>query len=319
MFDTLLSNKGLKEQIGSMLKDNRPLHAFLFCGAKGSGKKTAARELAKALVGNNAHKADRGSHPDIITVAPDPNKKLIPVDKIREMRADAFINPSEGIRKIYIIDGAHLLNDAGQNALLTILEQPPSFAVFILLSENKGKILPTVISRCAVFEMEYVEAQEGAKFLQARYPDIPYARLLASMNASGGNIGLAQNLATGEEFDKNAVMCTKLLKCVSRGDGYGAASILCSFSKDECASFLPLLAMYIKDIIVYRLTGIDTRLVFKTGILQNKADFDKININTLYNSVHACETAQEQIAGNIGISLITSALTVQLFGGKQIG
>lgn len=315
MFESLLSNTNMKRQLTRMVKEDKPLQAYLFIGAKGSGKKTAALELAKALVGVNPDKADRGSHPDIITVAPEPNKKIITVDKIRNMRADAFVKPSEGKRKIYIIDGAHLLKDEGQNALLTILEQPPSFAVFILLSESLGKILPTVISRCILFEMEPADTDEGVAFLLKKHSELSPSTVRAAMLASDGNIGMAYRLASGEDFNKNAVACTKLLKSASRGDAYTVGVMLSKMSKDALFDFLPLLALYIKDILMYRQTENPTRLVFKTGVLQNKAEFDKIDINILYGTVRACEEAMELINGNVSLALITASLTVRLCGG----
>lgn len=318
MFEALLSNKKLKEQLSKSIAENRPLHAYLFVGAKGSGKKTAANELARALVGKNPDKVYSGAHPDVITIAPEKGKKIIPVETIRNMRADAFVKPSEGTRKIYIIDGAHLLNDAGQNALLTILEQPPSFAVFILLSESKGKILSTVISRCVLYEMEYVSLSDSMVYLKAMFPDKPEARLHACALTADGNLGLAVSLVTDDSFDKNAITCTKFLKAVAMEDEYTAASLIIKMDKDSLLSFLPLLAMYIRDILVYRRTGVDTRLVFKSGVLQNKQLFDKIDNNILYGSACACERAMELIYANVSTALITADLTVSFFGGDKL-
>lgn len=113
MFDGLLSNNLMKEQLTRAVESDRPMHAYLFCGAAGTGKKTAAYLFAAQLVGRNRDKVLRNTHPDVITVSPPDGKKLISVDQIREMRADAFIKPSEGIRKVYIVNGVQLMNDAG--------------------------------------------------------------------------------------------------------------------------------------------------------------------------------------------------------------
>lgn len=318
MFETLLSNNRMKEELTLAVNENRPMHAYLFCGADGTGKLTAAKLLAQYLVGKNSEKAVRGTHPDIFILEPEGGKKLITVDQVRTMRADAFINPSEGTRKIYIINGVQLMNDAGQNALLTILEQPPEFAIFILLSESREKVLPTVVSRCAVFEMEYVEPRQGAELLKKLVPGVPESKLFTAMHAAEGNIGFAAKLASSESFSKTENACTVLMRAVAAGDEYKVAAIMSRPNKDELSELLPVLAMYIRDIMVYRTTGDSDRLVFKESILQNSNEFAKIDINILYDGALGCERSLELISGNVNASLIAAALGIQLCGGKQI-
>lgn len=318
MFKELLSNTQMKRELTIAAENDKPSHAYLFCGPEGSGKKTAARLFAKAIVGKNSDKADRGSHPDIILIEPEKGKKQITVDIIRSMRADAFIKPSEAKRKIYIIDKAHLVNENGQNALLTILEQPPSFAVFILLSETREKMLPTVVSRCQVFEMEYVSANEGAQLLHSRNPNISIDRFETAMQAASGNIGLALKLADSSDFEKNEKLCETLMLAVAKGDEYMVAKMLNPPKKGSILPFLNMLVMYIKDVTIYKATQNADRLVFRNSVLQNAAEFDKISINTLYESTMAAENAIDLINNYINPALATAELTIQLFGGQPI-
>ena len=317
MFDTLLSNNRMKTELTRAITLGRHMHAYLFCGADGSGKMTAAKLLARELVGANKDKADRGSHPDIFILAPEKDKKTITVDQVRNMRSDTFVNPSEGTKKVYIVDGMELMNESGQNALLTILEQPPSFAVFILLSESREKVLPTVVSRCAVFEMEYVDAKEGADFLRKLYPDIDQEQLITSMTASEGNVGLAQKFLSNEQFDKNIQTAFTVAEYMADKKEYELAKILTAISKDEICDFLSILCMVLRDILVLK-TASDENLVFKQKILQNKSKFAKINSNVLYNGIYECEKAIELVRANISLLLIAPVLVIQLIGGKQI-
>lgn len=317
MFEGLLSNTRMKDQLGRAIRENRPMHAYLFCGADGSGKLTAAKMLATELVGGDRGKAERGTHPDIFILEPEKDKKTISVTQVRDMRNDAFVNPSEGARKIYIINGVQLMNDAGQNALLTILEQPPSFAVFILLSESREKVLSTVVSRCAVFEMEYVPEDEGAKYLQLQFKDVAYDRLVMFMSAAEGNIGFAKKLASGDEFEQIASQCRQIALAMAAKDEYTVAQILCKKTKDTLPGFLPILALVLKDILIYRQTG-TMRPVFKEILLQNSSAFDKIDINTLYDGVYECENSLKLLSGNISAMLICASLVIRLCGGKQI-
>lgn len=318
MFEKLLSNTQMKRELTLAVQNNRPSHAYLFCGAEGSGKKTAAYLFAKAIVGKNADKADRGSHPDIITIAPPENKKIISVDAIRQMRSDAFITPSEGTRKIYVIDKAHLLNDSGQNALLTILEQPPSFAVFILLADSREKMLSTVVSRCSVYEMEYVDATEGARLLEKQYPDLSFDRLKTAMNAAQGNIGLAHKLLSGNEFEKNCSICESIMLAVAKDDEYTVAKLLTPKKKQDPTPLLSVLGMYIKDILVYNTTGNADRLIFRESILKNATFFDKIDCNILYSGSLGTQKTIELINGNVNPALAAATLTIQLYGGELI-
>ena len=94
-----------------------------------------------------------GSHPDFITVD-DPEKKTVTVDLIRQARADVYIQPNESEYKIYMFPRAQDMGLPGQNALLKILEEPPKYGVFLLLTDNPDKLLPTVRSRCTELNMQ---------------------------------------------------------------------------------------------------------------------------------------------------------------------
>lgn len=98
-----------------------------------------------------------GQHPDVITLDLGEDKE-IPVDEVRALRSDAFIKPFEAAQKVYIISHAQNLNKHGQNALLTILEEPPPYCRFILTASSSGSLLPTVLSRCAVLRSGADEA-----------------------------------------------------------------------------------------------------------------------------------------------------------------
>jgi len=96
----------------------------------------------------HCHKASRRTHPDVILIERNPDKREIFVDQIRGLRTDAIVVPNDAEKKVYVIDSADLMNRNAQNALLQILEEPPSHAVFILKTENPDALLWTVRSRC---------------------------------------------------------------------------------------------------------------------------------------------------------------------------
>ena len=154
-FEALLGNERLKDNITGSLHRGHISHFYLISGPAGSGKHTLAKLLAAAILCgrenapcgscNTCRKVFDGNHPDFISVT-DPEHKNIAVKIVREMRDDMFILPNEADHKIYLF--AQDLGIEGQNALLKVLEEPPRYGVFILLTDNSEKILPTVRSRC---------------------------------------------------------------------------------------------------------------------------------------------------------------------------
>ena len=317
MFETLLSNKNMKEALSYSLNTDTVLHAYLFCGPDGSGKLTAAKTFASEIVGDG-EKVMRNSHPDVIYLRPEENKSLISVDAVRDMRADAFITPTEATKKVYIIDRADQLNDHGQNALLTILEQPPSFCVFILLSENREKILPTVISRCSVYEMEYVDDTEGAKLLQKEFANESVDSLRTYMRASQGNIGLAKRMIADSKLLSDIARCEELCVAIAKSDKYKVGQIIMNLSKTNAVNFLNVLTVYLRDIIVLNTTNNESCVVFYDSILKNKSVFAKINTDRLFNMIKECQASITQIESAINLSLVLTSLTINLYGGKTV-
>jgi DNA polymerase-3 subunit delta' len=130
-------------------------------------------------------------HPDVITVT-DPEHKNVAVKIIRQIRDDMFIRPNEGAKKVYILPQP--LGIEGQNALLKILEEPPKYGVFLLLTDNPEKILPTVRSRCTELKLQALPRQTLVTYLSARFPETAREDLEAAADRSGGFLGQALEL-----------------------------------------------------------------------------------------------------------------------------
>lgn len=205
-FEGLLGNARLKENLRHSVDSGRLSHFYLISGPRGSGKRTLARLLAAAAVcrdGNKpclacsaCRKAMTGNHPDIITVT-DPEHKAVAVKIVREYREDVYIKPNEADKKVYIFPQE--LGTEGQNALLKILEEPPSYGVFILLAENPQQILTTVRSRCTLLQMESLPKGLLLSQLSKQFPGADQEQLLAAAERSGGYLGQgAELLKEGE-------------------------------------------------------------------------------------------------------------------------
>ena len=202
-FDTLLGNQRLKENLISSLGKGRISHFYVISGPEGSGKHTLARLLTAAILCRESDrpcgqcgpcwKALEGNHPDVITVD-DPEHKTVAVKIVREAREDVFIRPNEADHKIYIFPQE--LGIEGQNTLLKILEEPPSYGVFILLTDNPDKLLPTVRSRCTELALQALDEDTLCAALAREFPDRSMDDLRAAAVRSGGWLGQAKALVS---------------------------------------------------------------------------------------------------------------------------
>ena len=162
--DELGIRKELAENINTLIKNDRLPHAILLRGAGSATRGKVSSFLAQAFVcegenkpcGKCSHcmKAGINSHPDVITVDPAAqNEKAFKIALVREMKDDAYIIPNEASRKVYILKSADKMNVQAQNALLKLIEEPPSYARFILECESSSAMLETILSRVSLFDL----------------------------------------------------------------------------------------------------------------------------------------------------------------------
>ena len=200
-FEGLLGNEQLKKNLAQSIARGHISHFYLISGPRGSGKHTLAKLLSAAILCKGTSKPCRScgpcrklledNHPDVITVT-DPEHKNVAVKIVRSMRDDMFIRPNESDYKIYIFPQE--LGVEGQNALLKILEEPPSYGVFILLTENPEQLLPTVRSRCTELKLLSLPENVLRSELRRLFPQAEEADLSAAMIRSGGLLGQAKEL-----------------------------------------------------------------------------------------------------------------------------
>ena len=205
-FEGLLGNERVKRNLAESLSKGHISHFYLISGPEGSGKHTLAKLLAAAILCqgkgkpclgcNPCRKVMDGNHPDFITVD-DPEKKTVTVELVRQARADMYVQPNESDYKIYLFPRAQDMGLPGQNALLKVLEEPPRYGVFLLLTDNPDKLLPTVRSRCTELKMQALEPGLMEKELTKAFPQAQAADIRAAIDRSGGFLGQAKALLEG--------------------------------------------------------------------------------------------------------------------------
>jgi len=176
-FSTVVGQSHITTTLKNAIKNNQLAHAFLFCGPRGVGKTTCARILAKTINCENpsqygeacniCHSClsfNEGTSLSIHELDAASNNS---VDDIRTLVDQVRISPPQGSKyKVYIVDEVHMLSSSAFNAFLKTLEEPPSYAIFILATTEKHKILPTILSRCQIFDFKRITTNDTVEHLQ---------------------------------------------------------------------------------------------------------------------------------------------------------
>jgi DNA polymerase-3 subunit delta' len=178
-----------------------PSHAYLFYGPSGTGKRALARAFAAELLkdgarepGTVAERVTRDSHPDLTWVTPSGASEMLVADIEEPVVSAAVRTPFESARRVFVIEGADAMNDQAANRMLKTLEEPPSFAHLLLLTDRRDDVLPTIVSRCQQVRFDPLPAAEIARALDGVEP----ARALACARLALGDAALASRLAVGE-------------------------------------------------------------------------------------------------------------------------
>lgn len=201
-FESLLGNQRIKDNLAGSIRDGKIAHFYLISGPEGSGKHTLARLLAAAIECADhgpclscpvCRKVMADTHPDVIWVD-EPEKRTVSVSLMRQVREEIYVRPNEADRKIYILPRGQDMTIEAQNALLKVLEEPPRYGVFILLTDNPEKLLPTVRSRCTEYALQPLPEEMLKNALRRCCPDAASDAVTLAAARSGGFLGQAKRL-----------------------------------------------------------------------------------------------------------------------------
>ncbi len=204
-FSKLYGHETIKNSLANQIERKRISNAYIFEGIEGVGKKLCAQIFAKALVCNGdevpcnrcsvCYQADAHTLPDIVTLIKDADKTQIGVDNVREqIIKEVYLKPRFSKRKVFIIDNGDILSTEAQNALLKVLEEPPSYVTFIICVTSKEKLLPTVLSRSQTVSFFPLPTDVVERYLKENMPDCEDINLFAKL--SRGSIGMAKELSS---------------------------------------------------------------------------------------------------------------------------
>ena len=168
-----------------------PAHAYLFHGPAGVGKRAAARAFAAALLGDE-RRVRAGTHPDLFLL--EALGEMIRIDDVRALHRDLHMRPYEAEWRVYVIADAQLLNEDAADALLKDLEEPPSYAVIVLVADELGPLSPTIRSRCQLIPFRRLPERAVRAYLAERAPGLSEDEARALARVSGGRLDRAERL-----------------------------------------------------------------------------------------------------------------------------
>ena len=312
-------NRELKERFLAAIRDRRVASAYIIEGAKGLGKLSLARWFAASLCclspKEDGERCGRcrvctqiaeGQFIDVSEIRPESPDKAILVESIRGVVSDVSLLPSEADWRIFIIENSEKMNASAQNALLKSIEEPPAGVVFLLLTEDRQALLPTVISRGVLFRALPLAAEELEKALKERFPSEAPERIAAAAVLAAGSLGKAEEILSGGEMLRLSGQAADYLESVSESSGLGALSVIFppgNQSRQSLAAFLPLLKLGLRDVLLYQ----SVKEGFAPRVFEDRERLRRVALGIPPKKAAAMFDRTEELLGRLSLNVNTFA------------
>ena len=323
-FTDIIGQEQLKEHLQNAISMNKVSHAYIINGERSSGKEFIAKVFATALQCeeggvepcgecHSCKQAGSGNQPDIIFVSHDkPN--TIGVEDIRaQINNDIAIKPYSSPRKVYIMNEGEKMTVQAQNALLKTLEEPPEYAVILILTANVDSLLPTILSRCVVLNMKPVADNKVKKYLMEDLA-VPDYKANICVAFARGNIGKAKMLATSEEFEKvkeEAVTLVKYINDMEISEIVKAIKKISEY-KFDVTDYLDILSVWYRDVLLFKATKDANSLIFKDEIQYIRKVADRSTYEGIETIVKALQQAKRRLDANVNFDLTMELLLLTI-------
>ena len=318
--EKVLGHEEVVKHLKNVAAMDKVSHSYIFAGEKGSGKKLLAKLFAMTLQCekhgdepclqcSSCKKAMKRNHPDIIYISHEkPNS--IGIEDIREqLISDVSIKPYTGPYKIYIVDEAEKMTVQAQNALLKTIEEPPAYAVILLLVNNGSTLLPTIASRCVTLNFKPVRDEVIKKYLMEEL-HVPDYQAEVSVAFAQGNVGKAKQIATAEDFTEMMDAAFRILKRGQDMEVYEMVDAikLLSEQKHTIYEYLDLYLVWFRDVLMFKATRQIDGLVFRQEYNDIKSRADRSSYEGLEKIIRAIETAKARLQANVNFDLTMELL-----------
>lgn len=323
-FSDIIGHEKIIKHLRSAIELDMVSHAYILNGPEYSGKMMLAEAFAAALqcegegekpcmACRSCRQAADHNQPDIIYVRHEkPN--TIAVDDIRtQVNNDIVIKPYSSRHKVYIVDEAEKMNQQAQNALLKTIEEPPAYAVILLLTTNADSFLQTILSRCITLNLKAVKEDVIREYLMKHYR-IPDYQADVCAAFSQGNVGKAVQLASSEDFNELKASVLQLVKRLEDIDLYefGGAIKQIGEYKLQINDYFDLITIWFRDVLYMKATNDVNGLIFKDEVYDIKRQASKRSYPGIEKILKALQTAKARLNANVNFDLTIELLLLAI-------
>ena len=323
-FHDIIGHEKIKEHLQKAIGYQRVSHAYILSGEEGMGRKTIAKAFAMTLLCEKhgtepcmeCHSCKQflsGNHPDVIWVTHE-KPASIGVDDVRiQINDTVSIRPYSSPYKIYIVPESEKMTVQAQNALLKTIEEPPEYAIIILLTTNADTFLQTILSRCVMLNIRPVKEDIIKNQLTSQYGVGDYeARVAATF--SNGNPGKAIKLATSEEFKELKQYVVGMFMSLEKGgmDIIGEAIKKTGTFKKQIDEYFSLMRIWFRDILVYKATKEEDQIIFQDEYMTIEKMSQTYSFDDINDILKAIDLAESRIKSNVNFDSTIEILLLSI-------
>ncbi len=321
-FNNIIGHEKIIENFKNAVKNGHVAHSYIFEGPRSIGKKTMAIALGKTLLCEKKQSQACGvctscmqfkneNQPDFKIISTE--ESSIKVEEIRALEKDISIRPFSGDRKIYIICGAEKMTVAAQNSFLKTLEEPPEYAVIILTTENKEKLLPTIVSRCQTVVFKPTSSSRIEKFLMAQFNESQEEASFIA-NFSNGVVGRAVKLTQSEKFK---MLRDETIKAIDTTVMQSKEKIFTTReffdkNKDDIEEILDMMLFYFRDVVIYGETSSVKHIINKDKIDFIETHYNQLEKSALHDIIEAVLETKDNIDLKVNFSLNIEMMLLEI-------
>jgi len=314
-FHDIIGHERIKEHLQKAIESNHVSHAYILTGEAGMGRKSLANAFAMTLLCEKGmsepcmqcHACKQvmsGNHPDLIFVTHEKTAG-IGVDDIRSQIQDTImIRPYSSYYKIYIVDEAEKMTVQAQNALLKTIEEPPSYAVIMLLTTNQEAFLPTILSRCVQLKLKPLKDSVITSYLTGSM-GISESRAEVYGAFARGNLGRAIHLAASEEFQGLYKELIHMLKHLKEMDIMELLNYIRKLKEQDpdLSDCLDFMQLWYRDVLMFKVTQDINLLVFKEEFNTMKEMSAASSYEGIELILQAIDKARVRLNANVNMEL----------------
>lgn len=324
-FKDIIGQDNIKKHLQEGITKGKLSHAYIINGETGSGRHLIASALTKSLlcehrtaegdacgICKSCMQVDSGNHPDLHFISHE--KSSISVEDIRnQLVNDIEIKPYSSDHKIYVIPDANKMTEAAQNALLKTIEEPPEYAMIILLTDNDETLLETIRSRCIILNTRPLGKEEITQYLIKNLQMEPERASIAA-GFCQGNVGKAIHFASSDDFQEMKSDTLNLLKKIDNMDITDIMAMIKELStrKGRINEYLDLMLLWFRDILMFKVTKDANILLYREEYNTISKQASKRNYEDIENIINAIDKAKLRLDANVNFDTAIELLLLTI-------